>query len=296
MALPRAVCEQLLRADGGAIAVDSDDDAYRFCRRLAFGHYENFPVASLVLGQWRDDVAAIYAFARLCDDVADELPTSGERKLELLEMIEHWIDQPPPHHPIARAVAKTIRHHHLPVEPLHRLLAAFRYDAVHRPFPDDEALRAYCQQSAAPIGELLLRLVGEWNELTAPCSDAFCAGLQVLNFWQDVWFDFNRGRWTFPLQWLPRPVEYPAESVLDDNACLDAIVVHFDRLVGELLPSGTALHSQLRSRRLRVQVKATWESARIVWNACRARALHVRYRPRLHWWNIPRIVIATLLG
>ncbi len=296
MALPIAVREQLLDPSGGAIAVDTDDDAYCFCRRLAFSHYENFPVASLVLGQWRDDVAAIYAFARLCDDVVDELPVSADRKLALLEMIEHWIGQPPLHHPIARAVARTIQRHHLPAEPFHRLLAAFRYDAAHKPFSDDAALRAYCQQSAAPIGELLLRLLGEWNERTAPYSDAFCSGLQVLNFWQDVWLDFNRGRWTFPLQWLPRSVEYPGEAVLDDNACLNAIVVHFDRLVGELLPSGTALYPQLRSRRLRVQVKATWESARIIWNACRRRALHVHYRPRLHWWNIPRIVIATLLG
>src|ERR1700728_4196164 len=47
--------------------------AYTECRRLASRHYENFPTASyLVPRDKRDALAAVYAFARYADDVADE--------------------------------------------------------------------------------------------------------------------------------------------------------------------------------------------------------------------------------
>lgn len=296
MALTRSLRENLLRSDGGSLAVESDADAYRICRRIAFGHYENFPVASLVLGRLRDDVAAIYAFARLADDIADELPAAVEQKLRLLEELDTWLQTPPRSHPIARALARTIARCHLPLGPIRRLLAAFRYDAAHVPFSDEAALRAYCQRSAAPIGELLLRLVGEWNQETAPSSDAFCAGLQVLNFWQDVWEDSKRGRWTFPLQWLPPAVDKPSQHVLLDSSICQMVMAQYDRLVGELLPQGKELRRRLRSRRLRLQVGATWESACIVWNGCRRRGVRQSPRPRLRWWNVPRIVLATLIG
>src|SRR3990172_8775166 len=49
------------------------EKAFRFCREIAFRHYENFPVASLFIPrEKRKHVAAIYAFARTADDVADE--------------------------------------------------------------------------------------------------------------------------------------------------------------------------------------------------------------------------------
>lgn len=48
-------------------------NAYRHCTALARSHYENFPVASWLLPRaMREPVAAIYAFARHADDLADE--------------------------------------------------------------------------------------------------------------------------------------------------------------------------------------------------------------------------------
>ena len=55
----------------------------RECRRLASRHYENFPTASyLVPRDKRDALAAVYAFARYADDVADE--PGVENRLEKL--------------------------------------------------------------------------------------------------------------------------------------------------------------------------------------------------------------------
>ena len=48
--------------DAGRDAVTS---AYAACERIARRHYENFPVASLLLpASMRPHIAAIYAFAR----------------------------------------------------------------------------------------------------------------------------------------------------------------------------------------------------------------------------------------
>ncbi|MGE3343121.1 MAG: squalene/phytoene synthase family protein, partial [Vicinamibacterales bacterium] len=47
--------------------------AYAACLRLARSHYENFPVASWLMPRdARPHIAAVYAFARMADDVADE--------------------------------------------------------------------------------------------------------------------------------------------------------------------------------------------------------------------------------
>ena len=65
--------------------------AYVECRRLARRHYENFPVASrLVPRAKRDALAAIYAFARYADDLADE-PGVEDR----LEKIAAWREHAP---------------------------------------------------------------------------------------------------------------------------------------------------------------------------------------------------------
>ena len=62
------------------------DAAYARCQHLASQHYENFPVASRLLPKAaRPHIAAIYGFARLADDFADEGERTPEARLALLE-------------------------------------------------------------------------------------------------------------------------------------------------------------------------------------------------------------------
>src|SRR5881628_2967829 len=64
--------------------------AYVACAALARSHYENFPVASRLLpAAMRPHVAALYAFARVADDMADEGAASPEeRRAQLQEWQE----------------------------------------------------------------------------------------------------------------------------------------------------------------------------------------------------------------
>src|SRR2546429_7567656 len=59
--------------------------AYAACTSLARAHYENFPVASRLLPRpMRPHVAAVYAFARVADDIADEgVAPAAERQARL---------------------------------------------------------------------------------------------------------------------------------------------------------------------------------------------------------------------
>jgi phytoene/squalene synthetase len=65
-------------------------EAYAVCARLARDHYENFPVASVLLPRaMRPHVAAVYAFARVADDFADE---GGRSDSERLALLDAWRD------------------------------------------------------------------------------------------------------------------------------------------------------------------------------------------------------------
>jgi phytoene/squalene synthetase len=151
---------------------------------------ENFSVALWLLGpRTRRHLEAIYGFARLADDVGDEV--AGDR-LALLDRIESELDAPV--HPVMRALAATVRECALPRAPFLRLIEANRRDQVVTRYDTFEELLDYCQLSAAPIGELVLHVFGAATPLRVALSDKLCAGLQVIEHLQDVEEDRARGR------------------------------------------------------------------------------------------------------
>jgi squalene synthase HpnC len=181
--------------------------AFRYCLRLARAHPENFFIGSLFLPRARRrHLAAVYAYARLADDIADgDLPT-GE-KLAGLDCWEQRLDdclRGVATHPVFVALGETIREAELPVEPLRDLLAAFRYDAAFRPFATFDDLQAYCRKSANPVGRLVLALFDYRDEERWRLSDSICTALQLTNFWQDLGLDIANGRLYLPLEDLER--------------------------------------------------------------------------------------------
>jgi phytoene/squalene synthetase len=151
---------------------------------------ENFPVALWLLGrQTRRHLLAIYGFARLVDDTGDE--ATGDR-LALLEEIERELDAP--RHPVMLELARTATECRLPREPLLRLIEANRRDQLVTRYETFEELLDYCQLSAAPVGELVLRVFGAATAERIVLSDRICAALQVIEHLQDVEEDRARGR------------------------------------------------------------------------------------------------------
>jgi len=76
-------------APHGGEPPERDSEAARAaCRELAATHYENFHVLSaLVPARLRDDFAAVYAFCRLTDDLADETGSTKEARAHSLRLL-----------------------------------------------------------------------------------------------------------------------------------------------------------------------------------------------------------------
>lgn len=176
-------------------------EAQAFCAALVRQHYENFPVASWLLpSRVRAAVQAIYAYARIADDFADEPAHEGRR----LERLEEWGQllercfQGEAYHPVFVALREAIRRHGLPPEPFRDLLEAFRLDVTRKRHADFQSLLRYCRLSANPVGRLILRLFGHTGPELLERSDAFCTALQLTNHWQDVAIDLAKDRIYLP--------------------------------------------------------------------------------------------------
>ena len=169
----------------------------------AVDHYENFPVASIVLPRrLREPVRHIYAFARQADDFADEGDIPAEERLAKLHAfrmeLDRIRDRLPPETRLFQTLNDTIAGYHLPLEPFYDLLSAFSQDVVKHRYEHFGEVMDYCRRSANPVGRLLLALYGETDRRALAYSDAVCSSLQLINFLQDVAIDYAKDRVYLP--------------------------------------------------------------------------------------------------
>ena len=274
--------------------------AYRYCLRVARSHPENFFVGSLLLPlSERRHLAAVYAYARLADDVADgDLPPA--EKIAALDRWEGWLDDATrgvASHPVFVALGETIRERRLPIEPLRALLDAFRYDARFRPFETFEDLLAYCRSSANPVGRIVLALFDEREESRARLSDDICTALQLTNFWQDLGRDLPRGRLYLPLEDLARfgidrPTLAAGRSTPALRECLRFEVARTRELFARGLPLAECVPPRL-GREVRMFARG---GLRILERLERGGYAPLEHRPRLSFGDKVRLLGGTLLG
>jgi squalene synthase HpnC len=167
-------------------------------------HYENFPVASLLLPKnLRSAVQHIYAFARSADDIADEGDLSPYERLadlkkysDYLKNIENYDISATQNHPhLFINLADTIYNHQLPIEEFQKLLVAFKQDVLKNSYQTKQHILNYCQYSANPVGRILLRLYKINNATAIAYSDKICTALQLVNFYQDISIDCGKNRY-----------------------------------------------------------------------------------------------------
>jgi len=190
-------------------------------------HYENFPVASILLPRrLRKPVAAIYHFARAADDIADEGDLPDEERLRQLDEFRAELaridENEMPLTPLFNNLAAEIRQHALPLQPFYDLLDAFSQDVVKKRYANFGELLDYCRRSANPVGTLLLHLYEEATPVNIAYSDAICTSLQLINFWQDVPKDYAIGRIYLPLDDMAQfgvSEEQIAQGIADDTWC-----------------------------------------------------------------------------
>ena len=280
-------------------------DAYAYCERLARTHYENFPVASALLpARMRPHTAAIYAFARIADDMADEGARPAADRLADLDDWERRLDEairdvPLPreaHGDVFLALRHTIRACRLPTQLFRDLLSAFRQDVTTTRYATWDDVLDYCRRSANPIGRLVLRVAGYDAPALAAASDAVCTALQLANFWQDVEIDWRKGRLYVPASiWQPAGAR---ESDLDARmftpawraALADAAVK-----TRALFAAGRPVCDGVRGR-LRYELRATWLGGTTILDKLEAADYDVfAHRPRLTRADAPRILWRTFV-
>jgi squalene synthase HpnC len=176
---------------------------------MSVGHYENFPVASVLLpARLRPAVAAIYWFARSADDFADEGEAPPAARLARLDAYRAELDRiaagAAPESSRFVALAGVIRRHGLPLGPFHDLLDAFSQDVRKGRYATFAEVLDYCRRSANPVGRLMLQLFGAAAPTDLARSDAICTGLQLANFWQDAARDWRKGRIYLPQDEMAR--------------------------------------------------------------------------------------------
>jgi len=160
---------------------------------------ENFPVASRILPERaREQLMAIYGFARLADDIGDE--AQGDR-LQLLDWLEGELERAATGeatHPVLARLSPVISELGLGLDPYRCLIEANRMDQRVSRYDTFDDLVAYCMLSAAPVGRLVLAVFGASTPERITLSDRVCIGLQIVEHLQDVGEDAGRGRVYLP--------------------------------------------------------------------------------------------------
>jgi len=170
---------------------------------------ENFSVASILFPrELRPHLMAIYGFARLVDQLGDDVGSRGGERLGLLDALEADVDaiyaETSPVHPLLQGLAETVAEFDIPREPLDRLIEANRRDQTTSRYATFDDLLGYCALSANPVGELVLHVCRAATPDRIALSDATCTGLQLVEFWQDLGEDAVRGRIYVPQEDLDR--------------------------------------------------------------------------------------------
>ncbi|MDT0306563.1 squalene synthase HpnC [Streptomyces sp. DSM 44917] len=188
--------------------------------------HENFPVAPRFLPRaWREDLMALYGFARLVDDIGDgDLAPGGadaavlgldpgtSDRLALLDAAEADLRRvfgsarggPAPRHPLLRDLIPTVRRAGLTPGPFLALIEANRLDQRVRRYATYAQLLEYCELSANPVGRLVLAVTGTSTPERVRRSDAVCTALQLIEHLQDVAEDLARDRIYLPAEDMAR--------------------------------------------------------------------------------------------
>ncbi|MGW7352331.1 squalene synthase HpnC [Streptomyces sp. NPDC054784] len=242
---------------------------------LAKATGENFPVAPRFLPRaWRDDLLAVYGYARLVDDIGDgDLapggrdaaylrvdPAHADDRLALLDAFEADLHRAfraagggrpsaVPGHPLLARLVPTVRRHGLAPAPFLGLIEANRQDQKVTRYADWDQLAAYCELSANPVGRLVLALTGTATPERVRRSDAVCTGLQLVEHLQDVAEDLARDRVYLPAADLARFRVREADLAAPTaGASVRALVAFECDRAQRLLDEGAPLVRSVRGR------------------------------------------------
>ena len=171
------------------------DQAYAEVSRLTRARAKNFAYGIMVLpAAKRRAIAAVYAFAREVDDVADgDAPVDEKR--ERLEALRAWLDDDAPSDATAVALADARARYGIPRDALSALVDGGLQDTEQTRYADFADLRGYCQKVAGAVGVACIAVYGSSD---VEHARTLGVALQLINIMRDVREDWGLGRVYLP--------------------------------------------------------------------------------------------------
>lgn len=276
--------------------------AYEKCQKLADEHYENFPVAKMVPKAIRKHVAAVYAFARTADDIADEehesIAEDDPIRIENLRKFEEQLDLPAENLDsqwswIFIAVADTIEKFSIPKQLFKDLISAFAQDVVKKRYADFPELLDYCRRSANPVGRLVLLLHKINDETLFKYSDDICSALQLANFWQDMSVDRFKNRIYIPQSDWNGASEEELFAIKASDRVKKILQFECER-TEEMFKSGERLVEHLPFP-LRLEIKLTLAGGRSILNKIKSQNYDTLWmRPKLNTFDKVKLLFSAI--
>ena len=256
----------------------------------------------------RPHVAAVYAFARVADDIADEGAAPPAERQEQLRLwqdrihraaveedadVGHVNDRAASDRDelIALALGHSIRSLDLPLPLFDDLLSAFRQDTMTTRYASWADVFDYCRRSANPVGRLVLRIGGYRDAALDQSSDALCTALQLTNFWQDFGRDWRAGR-----LYVPREEQLACgavEAELEGGRISPAwsrVMMRAAAVTRERFEEGRRVCDGVTGR-LRIELRLTWlGGARILERVDQRRDRLLDVRPTLGAGDVPLLL------
>jgi phytoene synthase len=171
------------------------ESAYAEVERITRREARNFAYGIMVLPrEKRRAIAAIYAFARRVDDIADgELP--DEQKRERLEELHAALEAPPGEDAMLVALADSRSRYPIPASALHDLVDGGLKDTEQNRYQDFDELHDYCRHVAGAVGVACVAVYGSDDTARA---ETLGVALQLINIMRDVREDWELGRVYLP--------------------------------------------------------------------------------------------------
>jgi len=200
-------------------------DSYAACHSIARAAHSNFYYAFFLLPKpKRDALAALYAFMRLVDDVADEGHDLAAKRRGLAkwraafdeavtgesQIFDGTVAKPLPSEPlpgeveVLPALVDTMQRYKMPARYLHDLISGAEMDLTLRSYPTFDRLREYCYRVAGTVGLTCTHVFGFHDPRALDLAEKLGLAFQLTNIIRDVHDDYALGRVYLPEEDLAR--------------------------------------------------------------------------------------------
>jgi squalene synthase HpnC len=200
-------------------------ESYEECHRIARASHSNFYYAFFLLPKPKcDGLAALYAFMRLVDDVADEGADLGAKQRGLAkwravldeaitgqeQLFDGTAATVSPTAAlgaaaeILAALADTMHRYKMPARYLHDLISGAEMDLTVQTYPTFDRLREYCYRVAGTVGLTCTHVFGFSDARALDLAEKLGLAFQLTNIIRDVHEDHKLGRVYLPEEDLQR--------------------------------------------------------------------------------------------